>query len=63
MNDRCIEIEELAKVNQGQIYDKINQICKETKRHVKQTGVYLSPCSNFVVIHYTGRRLELKITQ
>ena len=26
MNDRCLEIEELAKVNQGQMYDKINQI-------------------------------------
>ena len=26
MNDRCIEIEGLAKVNQGQMYDKINQI-------------------------------------
>ena len=24
MNDRCLEIEELAKVNQGQMYDKIN---------------------------------------
>ena len=39
MNDRCIEIEELAKVNQGQMYDKINQILYRNKDRTKNNLV------------------------
>ena len=39
MNDRCIEIEELAKVNQGQMYDKINQILYRKKARTKNNSI------------------------
>jgi len=39
MNDRCIEIEELAKVNQGQMYDKINQILYRKKARTKNSSI------------------------
>ena len=39
MNDRCSEIEELAKVNQGQMYDKINQILYRKKARTKNNSI------------------------
>ena len=39
MNDGCIEIEQLAKANQGQMYDKINQILYRKKARTKNSSI------------------------